>query len=98
MVVGYRISALTYRIVMLLGMMRVNRYSLPNVLANEPIVPELMQQDCTPENLSEAVMHWFRSPDARAALLPRYLHIHEKLRRDASSAAADAVAELLGSR
>ncbi|HEX4854948.1 lipid-A-disaccharide synthase [Arenimonas sp.] len=95
MVVGYRISALTYRIVMLLGMMRVNRYSLPNVLANEPIVPELMQQDCTPENLAEAVMHWFRSPDARAALLPRYQHIHLKLRRDASSAAADAVAELL---
>ncbi|KFN46582.1 lipid-A-disaccharide synthase [Arenimonas metalli] len=97
MVVGYRISALTYRIVMLLGMMRVNRYSLPNVLANEPIVPELMQQDCTPENLAEAVMHWFRSPDARTALLPRYQHIHLKLRRDASSAAADAVAELLAS-
>ena len=95
MVVGYRISALTYRLVMLLGMMRVNRYSLPNVLANEPIVPELMQQDCTPENLAEAVMQWFRHPEAREALLPRYLHIHQKLRRDASSAAADAVAELL---
>ena len=33
--------------------------------------------------------------EARAALLPRYLHIHEKLRRNASSAAADAVVELL---
>jgi lipid-A-disaccharide synthase len=95
MVVGYRISALTYRIVMLLGMMRVNRYSLPNVLANEPIVPELMQQDCTPENLAEAVMHWFRQPEARAALLPRYLAIHQRLRCNASSAAADAVVELL---
>ncbi|TNJ34251.1 lipid-A-disaccharide synthase [Arenimonas terrae] len=95
MVVGYRISALTYRIVMALGLMRVNRYSLPNVLANEPIVPELMQRDCTPENLASAVMHWFNLPDARAALLPRYLHIHHKLRQDASSSAADAVAELL---
>jgi lipid-A-disaccharide synthase len=95
MVVGYRISALTYRIVMALGLMKVNRYSLPNVLANEPIVPELMQNDCTPENLASAVMHWFKLPDARAALLPRYLHIHQKLRQDASSSAADAVAELL---
>jgi lipid-A-disaccharide synthase len=95
MVVGYRISSLTYRIVMALGLMKVNRYSLPNVLANEPIVPELMQQDCTPENLGEAVMQWFRQPEARAALLPRYLAIHEKLRRDASSTAADAVAELM---
>jgi len=95
MVVGYRISSLTYRIVMALGLMKVNRYSLPNVLANEPIVPELMQQDCTPENLGEAVMQWFRQPEARATLLPRYLAIHEKLRRDASSSAADAVAELM---
>jgi len=95
MVVGYRISSLTYRIVMALGLMKVNRYSLPNVLANEPIVPELMQQDCTPENLGEAVMQWFRQPEARAALLPRYLAIHHKLKRDASSTAADAVAELM---
>ncbi len=95
MVVGYRISALTYRIVMALGLMKVNRYSLPNVLANEPIVPELMQHDCTPENLAAALMHWFELPDARAALLPRYLHIHQKLRQNASSSAADAVAELL---
>ena len=71
MVVGYRISALTYRLVMGLGLMRVNRYSLPNVLANEPIVPELMQHDCTPENLADALMAWFRDTGARAALLPR---------------------------
>lgn len=95
MVVGYRISALTYRLVMSLGMMRTSRYSLPNVLANEPIVPELMQRDCTPENLAGAVMTWFRDPEARAALLPRYEHIHAKLRGDASKAAAEAVAGLL---
>mgnify|MGYP005749269453 CR=1 FL=1 len=95
MVVGYRISPLTYRLVMWLGLMRTSRYSLPNVLANEPIVPELMQRDCTPENLASAVMTWFRDPDARAALLPRYEHIHAKLRGNASAAAAAAVAEML---
>lgn len=98
MVVGYRISALTYRLVMALGMMRVSSYSLPNVLANEPIVPELMQHDCTPENLAEAVMLWFRDDDARATLLPRYEHIHAKLRGHADAAAADAVADLLAGR
>ncbi len=98
MVVGYRISALTYRIVMGLGLMKVNRYSLPNVLANEPIVPELMQNDCTPENLGEAVMQWFRQPEAREALLSRYLAIHHKLRRNASSTAADAVVQLMSRR
>lgn len=95
MVVGYRISALTYRLVMSLGLMRTSRYSLPNVLANEPIVPELMQRDCTPENLANAVMAWLRDPEARAALGPRYEHIHAKLRGNASAAAAEAVAGLL---
>ena len=73
MVVGYRISALTHRLVMALGLMKVNRYSLPNVLANEPIVPELMQDDCTPENLLRgAVALLQRRPGARhlAAALP----------------------------
>ncbi|PZO07421.1 MAG: lipid-A-disaccharide synthase [Lysobacteraceae bacterium] len=98
MVVGYRISALTYRLVMLLGLMKVNRYSLPNVLANEPIVPELMQGDCTPDRLAAAVLHWFDHPEARATLLPRYQYIHAKLRGDPSAGAADAVAELLAGK
>ena len=95
MVVGYRISALTYRLVTWLGLMKVDRYSLPNVLANEPIVPELMQHDCTPENLAAAVQRWFDDDAGRAALQPRYLALHERLRRDASASAADAIADLV---
>ena len=95
MVVGYRISALTYRIVMALGLMKINRYSLPNVLANEPIVPELMQGDCTADNLAEALMRWFNDPEACATLQPRFQHIHQRLRGNASASAAQAVAELL---
>ena len=96
MVVGYRISALTYRIVMGLGLMKINRYSLPNVLANEPIVPELMQDECTPENLVAALRGWFDNAEARETLQPRFQAIHERLRGNASASAASAVAELLG--
>jgi len=96
MVVGYRISALTYRIVMALGLMKINHFSLPNVLANEPIVPELMQGECTAENLVEALLRWFRDPEARSTLEPRYLAIHERLRGGGSAAAAAAVSELIG--
>jgi lipid-A-disaccharide synthase len=95
MVVGYRISALTYRLVMALGMMKITRYSLPNVLANEPIVPELMQGQCTAENLERALLDWFENAEARSTLEPRYLAIHQRLRGDASAAAAAAVAQLL---
>ena len=94
-VVGYKISPLTYRIVKLFGLLKVERYALPNVLAGEDLAPELMQDDCTPEKLAAALLHWFQHPEAVAALQPKYLQLHHALRQDASARAADAVAELL---
>ena len=95
MVVAYKVSALTYRLVKGLGMLKVERYALPNVLAGETLVPELMQQDCTPENLAGEVLRWLRDPTAVAGLQPRFRELHLALRRDASARAADAIAELL---
>ena len=96
MVVGYRISPVTHAIVKGLGMLKVEDYALPNVLAGERIVPELMQADCTPDQLADAVLRWLRDPQATARLQPRFRAIHAGLRRDASAQAARAVAELLG--
>ncbi len=97
MVVGYRIAPLTYRIVKGLGLLKVERYALPNVLAGEDIAPELMQDDCTPEKLADAVLHWFFDAAAVAALQPVYQRLHEQLRQDASARAADAVRDLIAS-
>jgi lipid-A-disaccharide synthase len=96
MVVAYRISALTYRVVMGLGMMHSNHYSLPNVLANEPVVPELMQGECTARNLADALERWLSDAEACQTLERRFLRIHERLRGGGSAAAAQAVSELLG--
>jgi lipid-A-disaccharide synthase len=96
MVVGYRVSPLTYRIVRALGLLKVDRYALPNVLAGKDLAPELIQDECTPDRLAAAVLHWLRSPGAVAALEPEYLALHERLRCDASARAAEAVATLPG--
>jgi lipid-A-disaccharide synthase len=77
-------------------MLKVDSYALPNVLAGERVVPELMQADCTPDLLAESVLHWFRDAHAAARLQPRFRAIHAELRRGASAQAARAVAELLG--
>lgn len=98
MVVAYKVAATTYRLVKGLGMLKVDRYALPNILAGADVVPELMQHDCTPEKLADAVLHWLRSPQAAADLVPVFTKLHEELRRDASSRAADAVAEVVSSR
>ncbi|QDW65759.1 lipid-A-disaccharide synthase [Luteimonas granuli] len=98
MVVGYRISPTTHAIVKGLGLLKVDRYALPNVLAGETIAPELMQDDCTPLKLADAVLAWFSDPPAVEALEPRYRALHMELRRDASREAAAAVSELLDPR
>jgi lipid-A-disaccharide synthase len=95
MVVGYRIAPLTHAIVKGMGMLKVDRYALPNVLAGDALVPELMQDDCMPDKLAKAVLHWLRDPAAVAALQPRFRELHVQLRRDASARAADAIAELV---
>jgi lipid-A-disaccharide synthase len=96
MVVGYRIAPLTHAIVKGMGMLKVDRYALPNVLAGADLAPELMQHDCTPGKLAEAVLGWFHNPGSVMSLQARYREIHEELRQDASSRAADAVAQLVG--
>ena len=95
MVVGHRISPTTYRIVTRLGLLKSRFVSLPNVLADAPLIPELLQQDCTPEKLAAACLRWFGQPDMVDALLPRFVDIHTQLRCDASARAADAVTELI---
>jgi lipid-A-disaccharide synthase len=95
MVVGYRVAPLTHALVRGLGMLKVDRYALPNVLAREDLVPELMQGECTPANLANAVLAWLRQPQSGATLAPRFRELHLALRRDASVRAAEAVAELL---
>ena len=95
MVVGYKVAPLTYRIVKALGLLKVDRYALPNILAGEDLAPELMQDDCTPPRVAAAVLDWFRHPDKISALQPKYLKLHAELRQDASARAADAVAGLL---
>jgi len=97
MVVAYKVAPLTYTIVKRLGMLKVDRYALPNILAGDSVVPELMQHDCTPQALADAVLAWFHDPAARDALTPRFRDLHRQLQRDASEAAAEAIADVVSS-
>src|SRR5690606_31381508 len=98
MVVGYRVARGTELLVRGTRLMRTRHFSLPNVLAGEALVPELMQQNSTPGQLAAAVLGWSRDPAAVAALEPRFREIHLALRRDASARAADAIQDLAGLR
>ncbi|MBD8527222.1 lipid-A-disaccharide synthase [Pseudoxanthomonas sp. CAU 1598] len=95
MVVGYRIAPLTHWIVKRLGLLKVDRYSLPNVLAGEDLVPECMQHDCTASRLCAELMAWLQASERRQHYRERSRELHQSLLPPSESAAAVALSDLL---
>lgn len=94
MVVAYRLSPITYHIVRKL--VNVSRIALPNLLStNQNLVPEFIQKDATPENLSAAVLNYLDHPDLMNQVLTEYTRLHKILQRDASHQAAEAILQLI---
>jgi len=96
MVVAYRMAGLTYRIYS--RMIKSPWISLPNVLAGEEMVPEVLQQRVTPEVMGPLVLRALEDETYRRRLQRVFAVIGEQLRQNASERAADAVIELLESR
>lgn len=96
MVVCYRLSAATYGLVKTTGLIKTPYVSLPNILAGEALVPELLQGDATGRNLAVEAAKWLDEPSRRHQLMRRFDELHQELRCDAGQRAADAVAELIG--
>jgi lipid-A-disaccharide synthase len=69
---------------------------LPNILAGEFVVPELLQEDATAENLAQALCNQLQDKEVRKRLENRFLEIHRSLRQDTARLAVDAILPLLG--
>jgi lipid-A-disaccharide synthase len=93
MVVAYRLSPVTFRIARML--VRSKYFSLPNLLANRPLVTELIQDDVTPESLGSEILALIEDPQRAQALAGTFSRIHHELRRDADRVAAATVLELV---
>lgn len=95
MVVAYRVSAVTYRIVKLLGLIRTEVYALPNILSGQRMVAELMQDACKPPELAAALLPFLRDRSVPPAMLAEFERLHRMLMGDEQHDAATAVAELI---
>lgn len=91
MVVAYRVAPLTYRI--LKRLVKSPYISLPNLLAERMLVPELIQDAATPDALAQALVPLL---DNGVEQTQGFDVIHRALRQDASQQAADAVLKLAG--
>ena len=93
MVVAYRLAPLTFWI--LKRMVKSPYISLPNLLAQRLLVPELLQDDATPEALAQTLLPLIDGGEEQTR---GFDDIHRTLRRDASNQAADAVLTLIGQK
>ncbi len=94
MVVAYRMAPFSYWLARRL--LKVKSVSLPNLLADDILVPELLQDEATPDQLGHAVLYYLENPQSAAEVMERFNEIHHELRQDASQQAARAVLELIG--
>lgn len=93
MVVVYKLQWLTYWIVRLLSSARY--ISLPNLLANKALVPELVQNEVTPEHIAQATQHWLNQPQQTEQVLKKFNQLHQQLQANGSATAALAISQLI---
>ncbi len=96
MVVVYKKDAFSYGIIS--RMLKAKFISLPNLLANEELVPELLQNAATPDAIVQGVLSWLENPSAVNTLQQKFTELHQLLRLDANELAADVIENLLKER
>lgn len=93
MVIAYNMNWLSYQI------MRRKKLQpwigLPNILCQDFVVPELLQDEATPQALADALMQWLDAPEKIASLQQRFSALHVQLQRDTSQLAANAIQQVL---
>ena len=95
MVVAYKVSPISYWLVRLLNLVKLKHFSMPNLLAGEGIVPEMIQHDAVVENLGPAVLAYYQSADGNRALLERFASLQGVLRQNASQKSAEAAIRMV---
>jgi lipid-A-disaccharide synthase len=93
MVIAYRQSPITWRLMR--SMLYLPYVGMPNILAGERLVPELLQDEATPAALAAALLELWRDKAARERQVARFHDFHHLLRQNTAHKAAEAVLGVL---
>jgi lipid-A-disaccharide synthase len=96
MVIAYRQSPITWALMR--SMLYLPYIGMPNILAGERLVPELLQDEANPGALAGALLALWRDAAARKRQVERFHEFHHLLRQNTAQKAADAVLEVLENR
>lgn len=94
MVIGYHMNWVSWQI---MKRKKLQPWvGLPNILCQDFVVPELIQDACTPEALAASTLAWLSHPDRVDALQIRFQQLHHTLQRDTATLATHALEKVLG--
>ncbi|MGB8713780.1 MAG: lipid-A-disaccharide synthase [Onishia taeanensis] len=96
MLVAYKMAPATHWLAKRL--VKTEWISLPNLIAREALVPELIQEAASPEAIAEQLTDMLDDSSMREALETRFAAMHAGLQRGASERAAAAVEALIAGR
>jgi len=85
---------LTYAIVKGMNLVKVPYFTLPNLLLEDPLVPEFLQKEAHPEALADSVRDLLNDPARRDLIAQRFARLRVDLARGADQRAAEAVMSL----
>ena len=91
MIVAYRVKPFSYWLAQRL--VKIRTFSLPNLLAGKTIVPELIQDDCNPENIAQHLKACFDGQQNE--LMNTFAQLHQSIRCNADEQAAKAVIHVM---
>ena len=96
MVAAYRVAAITAFVIRFFKILKVKYFTLPNNLANEYLVPELVQEEVTAEKIAKEVEQQYAQPiEEKQRVLKRFNEIHITLKQNASEKVAKILHKLL---
>jgi lipid-A-disaccharide synthase len=78
MVAAYKVNAIEAMIAR--RVLRLSSVSLPNIILGEIVVPEFIQEDCTPQKLSDALVPLMQKSSVREVQLKAFKHLEEVMR------------------
>jgi lipid-A-disaccharide synthase len=93
MIIVYRVSTFSYWVAR--ALVRVPYIGLVNLIAGEKIVPELIQKEVTPENLSREALRLLEAGEGREVIIKNLQGIRDKLRKGASRRTAQIALEMM---
>jgi len=94
MVIGYHMNWISWQI---MKRQKLQPWvGLPNILCEDFVVPEFLQDQCTPQALAKATLAWLSQPERVDALQSRFQQLHLTLQRDTAKLSTHALEKVLG--